>query len=109
MGSRAGRRMDSLMTDKEILEEVYRRLVWSNDNWQHMNMDRLFDKVHDMKDTIEQEWQRADLEDNNTPKLETYKQQLKDMIVMDDYDGGKAAMLREVIEDMEKEVYEQRG
>ena len=109
MGSRAGRRMDSLMTNKEILEEVYRRLVWSNDNWQHMNMDRMFDRVHDMKDFIEQEWQRADLEDNNTPKLETYKQQLKDMIVMDDYDGGKAAMLREVIEDMEKEVYERRG
>jgi len=108
MGSRTGRRMDSLMTDKEILEEVYRQLVWTNDNWQHMNMDRLFDKVHDMKDTIEREWQRADLEDNNT-KPTPYKQQLKDMIVMDDYDGGKAAMLREVIEDMEKGVYEQRG
>ena len=59
------------MTDKEILEEVYRRLVWSNDNWQHMNMDRLFDKVHDMKDTIEQEWQRADLEDEKSSNQQT--------------------------------------
>ena len=97
------------MTDKEILEKVYQRLQDVESHLGDMNMDRMFDRVHDMKDFIEQEWQRADLEDNNTPKLETYKQQLKDMIVMDDYDGGKAAMLREVIEDMEKEVYEQRG
>ena len=97
------------MADKEILDKVYEQLCDVSDNWHNMNMDRMFDRVHDMKDFIEQEWQRADLEDNNTPKLETYKQQLKDMIVMDDYDGGKAAMLREVIEDMEKEVYEQRG
>ena len=97
------------MTDKEILEKVYQRLQDVESHWGDMNMGRMFDRVHDMKDFIEQEWQRADLEDNNTPKLETYKQQLKDMIVMDDYDGGKAAMLREVIEDMEKEVYEQRG
>lgn len=109
MGSRTGRRMDTLMTDKEILEKVYQRLQDVESHWGDMNMDRMFDRVHDMKDFIEQEWQRADLEDNNTPKLETYKQQLKDMIVMDDYDGGKAAMLREVIENMEKEVYEQRG
>ena len=101
--------MDSLMTDKEILEKVYQRLQDVESHLGDMNMDRMFDRVHDMKDFIEQEWQRADLEDNNTPKLETYKQQLKDMIVMDDYDGGKAAMLREVIENMEKEVYEQRG
>ena len=97
------------MTDREILDKVHERLTWITNSWGDMNMDRMFDRVHDMKDFIEQEWQRADLEDNNTPKLETYKQQLKDMIVMDDYDGGKAAMLREVIEDMEKEVYEQRG
>ena len=97
------------MTDKEILEKDYQRLQDVESQWGDMNMDRKFDRVHDMKDFIEQERQRADLEDNNTPKLETYKQQLKDMIVMDDYDGGKAAMLREVIENMEKEVYEQRG
>ena len=48
------------MTDKQILEEVYRRLVWTTGNWGDMNMDRLFDKVHDMKDTIEREWQKAD-------------------------------------------------
>ena len=59
------------MTDKEILEEVYRQLVWTNDNWQHMNMDRLFDKVHDMKDTIEQEWQRADLEGKKNSDQQT--------------------------------------
>ena len=66
---------------------------------------RLFDRVHDMKDTIEQEWQRADLEDNNTPKLETYKQQLKDMIVMDDYDGGRKETLRVVIEDLQSSMW----
>ena len=59
------------MTDKEILEEVYRQLVWTNDNWHHMNMDRLFDKVHDMKDTIEQEWQRADLEGKKSSNPQT--------------------------------------
>jgi hypothetical protein len=34
--------------------------------------------------------------------LNKYKRTLADLIVMDDYDGGKAAMLAEVIEDMEK-------
>ena len=62
MGSPTSMGLDTLMTDKEILDEVYHQLVWTNDNWQHMNMDRLFDKIHDMKDTIEQEWQRADEE-----------------------------------------------
>lgn len=51
------------MTDKEILDEVYRRLVWITDNWRHMNMDRMFDKVHDMKDFTEQEWQKEDEEE----------------------------------------------
>ena len=50
------------MSDKQILDEVYRRLCWTTDNWSHMNMDRMFDRVHDMKDMIQQEWQRADEE-----------------------------------------------
>ena len=41
------------MTDKEVLEEVYRRLCFVTGNWKHMNMDRLFDGVHNMKDLIE--------------------------------------------------------
>ena len=48
------------MTDKEILDEVYRRLCCTTDNWSDMNMDRMFDRVYDMKDMIEQEWQKAD-------------------------------------------------
>ncbi len=48
------------MTDTEILDEVYRRLCWTTDNWNQMNTDRMFDKVHDMKDMIEQEWQNED-------------------------------------------------
>jgi len=91
------------MTDKEILEEVYRKLETAVGG----------DAVA-IRRFIEQEWQRADDKDNNTPKLYAiaklwaYKQQLKDMVVMDDYDGGKAAMLREVIEDLEK-GYVKRG
>ncbi len=41
------------MTDKEMLEEVYRKLCFVTGNWKHMNMDRLFDGVHNMKDLIE--------------------------------------------------------
>ena len=48
------------MTDKEILEKVYQRLQDVESHWGDMNMDRMFDKVHDMKDFIEQEWQKAD-------------------------------------------------
>ena len=48
------------MTDKEILDEVYRQLCWTTDNWHQMNMDRMFDRVHDMKDMIQQEWQKHD-------------------------------------------------
>lgn len=51
------------MTDKEILEKVYRRLCDVSDNWHNMNTDRMFDRVHDMKDMIEQEWQKADDEE----------------------------------------------
>ena len=50
------------MTDREILDEVYERLCWATGNWGDMNMDRLYDKVHDMKDTIERRWQMADEE-----------------------------------------------
>lgn len=53
------------MTDKEILEEVYRRLCFATDNWDKMNMDRMFDRVHDMKDLIEQEWQKEDEKSSN--------------------------------------------
>ena len=88
------------MTDKEILEKVYQRLQDVESHWGEMTMDRMFDRWHDLKDLIEQEWQRADLEDNNTPKLETYKQQLKDMIVMDDYDGGQMHMVQLIIKDL---------
>tara|TARA_Y100000590_G_C15690893_1_gene1003368 strand:- start:814 stop:1062 length:249 start_codon:yes stop_codon:yes gene_type:complete len=48
------------MTDKEILDEVYRKLCFIADNKHLMNTDRMFDKVHDMKDLIEQEWQKQD-------------------------------------------------
>ena len=48
------------MTDKQILDEVYRRLCFASDNWTDMNMDRMFDRVRDMKDFIEQEWQKED-------------------------------------------------
>ena len=48
------------MTDKQILDEVYRRLCFASDNWTDMSMDRMFDRVHDMKDFIEQEWQKED-------------------------------------------------
>ena len=50
------------MTDKQILDEVHRRFCFASENWADMNMDRMFDRVHDMKDLIEREWQR---EDNN--------------------------------------------
>jgi hypothetical protein len=52
------------MTDKKILDEVYRQLCWTTDNFHHMNMDRMFDKILDMKDTIEREWQAQDIKDN---------------------------------------------
>ena len=48
------------MTDKQILEKVYRRLVDVEANWDKMTMDRMFDRWHDIKDFIEQEWQKAD-------------------------------------------------
>ena len=51
------------MSDKDILDEVYSRLCFIEDNWDKMNMDRMFDKIHDMKDMIEEEWQNADLEE----------------------------------------------
>ena len=51
------------MTDKEILEKVYRRLQDVEENWDKMTMDRMFDRWHDLKDLIEQEWQKADDEE----------------------------------------------
>ena len=48
------------MTDKEILEKVYQRLQDVEANWGKMTMDRMFDRWHDLKDLIEQEWQRRD-------------------------------------------------
>tara|TARA_Y100000004_G_C8798540_1_gene362363 strand:- start:261 stop:437 length:177 start_codon:yes stop_codon:yes gene_type:complete len=33
-----------------------------------------------------------------------YEKKLKDMIIMDDYDGGQAEMLRTVIEDLRSTV-----
>jgi len=48
------------MTDKQILEKVYGRLVDVEANWDKMTMDRMFDRWHDIKDFIEQEWQKAD-------------------------------------------------
>ena len=53
------------MTDKETLDKVYRRLCDVSDNWHNMNMDRMFDRVHDMKDLIEQEWQKEDEKSSN--------------------------------------------
>jgi len=50
------------VTDGQILDEVYRQLCFASENWGDMNMDRMFDRVHDMKDLIEREWQK---EDNN--------------------------------------------
>lgn len=51
------------MSDKEILDEVYRRLCFVTGHWEQMNMDRMFDRIHDMKDMIEEEWQTADEQD----------------------------------------------
>jgi hypothetical protein len=51
------------MTDKEILEKVYHRLQDVEANWHKMTMDRMFDRWHDLKDLIEQEWQKADDEE----------------------------------------------
>ena len=51
------------MTDKEILEKVYHRLQDVEENWDKMTMDRMFDRWHDLKDLIEQEWQKADDEE----------------------------------------------
>ena len=48
------------MTDKQILEKVYRRLVDVEANLDKMTIDRMFDRWHDIKDFIEQEWQKAD-------------------------------------------------
>ena len=36
--------------------------------------------------------------------LGKYKQELNEMIIMDDYDGGQAAQLRRVISDLEHAV-----
>ena len=52
------------MTDKEILDEAYRSLSDVSDNWDKMNMDRMFDRWHDLKDMIEREWQGQDIKDN---------------------------------------------
>tara|TARA_B100000073_G_C23572149_1_gene508635 strand:- start:504 stop:674 length:171 start_codon:yes stop_codon:yes gene_type:complete len=48
------------MADKEILDKVYEQLCDVSDNWHTMNMDRMFDRWHNMKDMIEQEWQKED-------------------------------------------------
>ena len=48
------------MTDKEILDEVYRRLTRVDPYWHEMTVDCLFDRWHDIKDFIEREWQRED-------------------------------------------------
>tara|TARA_Y100000401_G_C8175605_1_gene151397 strand:- start:44 stop:214 length:171 start_codon:yes stop_codon:yes gene_type:complete len=48
------------MADKEILDKVYEQLCDVSDNWHNMNMDRMFDRWHNMKDMIEQEWQKED-------------------------------------------------
>ena len=50
------------MTDKQILDEVYRRLCFVSDNWTDIDRIAMVDRVHDMKSFIEQEWQK---EDNN--------------------------------------------
>lgn len=53
------------MTDKEILEEVHRKL-WrpfdceAGKYWRNTDHKGLFDRLHDIKDFIELEWQRAD-------------------------------------------------
>ena len=57
------------MTDKETLDKVYRRLCDVSDNWHNMNMDRMFDRWHDLKDLIEQE--RQSKEPNES--VERYK------------------------------------
>jgi len=36
--------------------------------------------------------------------IHIYEKKLQDMVVMDDYDGGQAQMLREVIEDLKGSV-----
>jgi len=48
------------MTDREILNVVYHRLQDVEANWSEMTMDRMFDRWHDLKDLIEQEWQKRD-------------------------------------------------
>ena len=48
------------MTDKQILDEVYRRLCFVSDNWTDIDRIAMVDRVHDMKSFIEQEWQRED-------------------------------------------------
>ena len=37
-----------------------------------------------------------------TEQIKSYEEQLRNMIVMDDYDGGQAAQLRQVIDDLRK-------
>ena len=46
------------MNDKQILAEVYRKL--SEQPFKDRTVDHLFDRWHDIKDFIEQEWQKAD-------------------------------------------------
>ena len=35
-------------------------------------------------------------------QIQSYEEQLRNMTVMDDYDGGQAAQLRQVIDDLRK-------
>jgi hypothetical protein len=52
------------MTDKEILEEVYRRLQECSSSFRregHLGVNR-----YDIKDFIEQEWQKADEEERKS-------------------------------------------
>ena len=37
---------------------------------------------------------------NLSDKIKEYEEQLRNLIPMDDYDGGRAAMLRDVIDDL---------
>ena len=53
-----------IMTDKEILEEVYRRLQECSSSFRregHLGVNR-----YDIKDFIEQEWQKADEEERKS-------------------------------------------
>jgi len=39
---------------------------------------------------------------NLSDKIKEYEDQLRNLIPMDDYDGGRAAMLRDVIDDLKE-------